>query len=143
MELRKVIGVLFDPGGAIGSRGEEVCDCGGEAILQRYATNIQGLIEINGYSAEPIALDEQFLMIGAPFSAEEALHKWDGQPVIASDGNGNHYFKRLRRSSAPIVVLESLEISGDFGPIVLTQKTGATTDLGCVWPVFGVLFERP
>ena len=49
--------------------------------------------------------------------------------MIAGDGDDNRYFKRLRRGEANTVVLESLEISGDFPPIVLTYQTGQTADL--------------
>jgi hypothetical protein len=55
----------------------------------------------------------------------------------------DRYFKRLRRAENNTVVLESLEISGDFPPVVLTYATNSTTDLKEVWPVLGVLFERP
>lgn len=83
------------------------------------------------------------LLIGNAISAEEALHQLDGRPVIAGDMADLRYFKRLRRGDSDTVVLESLEISGDFAPVVLTYRTGAATDLKEVWPVYGVLFEKP
>uniref|UniRef100_Q07LD3 Uncharacterized protein n=1 Tax=Rhodopseudomonas palustris (strain BisA53) TaxID=316055 RepID=Q07LD3_RHOP5 len=143
IQLHKVIGVLFDHNpGSIVIEGE-VSDCGGESILHRYATEVKGLVEVAGESAEPIALDGQMLMIGVAVSPDDALAKFEGRPVIAGDGNDNRYFKRLRRGEANTVVLESMEISGDFPPIVLTHRTGQLTDLKEVWPVYGVVFERP
>ncbi|WP_029351300.1 AAA family ATPase [Bosea sp. 117] len=143
LELHKVVGVLFDFGPSNPGQEGEVCDCGGESVIGRYAAEIKGLVEVMGDSAEPIALDGQMLMIGTPVSASDALAQLDGRPVIASNMAGERYFKRLRRAENDTVVLESLEISGDFAPVVLTHNTGAATDLKEVWPVHGVLFERP
>lgn len=143
LELHKVIGVLFDYGSAQVVGDGEVCDCGGESAVQRYAAEVKGLVEVVGNSAEPIALNGQMLLIGDPVSAEDALNSLDGRPVIAGDMADGRYFKRLRHGEGDTVVLESLEISGDFAPITLTHRTGAVTDLKEVWPVYGVLFERP
>ena len=143
LELHKVIGVLFDHGSTLPAGEGEVCDCGGEAVIQRYAAEVRGLVEVVGNSAEPIALNGQMLLIGAPISAEDALSRLDGRPVIAGDMSDDRYFKRLRRGEGDTVVLESLEISGDFSPVILTHRRGAVTDLKEVWPVHGVLFEWP
>ena len=143
LELHKVIGVLFDQGPSPAASEGEVCDCGGESVIQRYATDVKGLVEVVGDSAEPIALSGQMLLIGDPISAEDGLNRLNGRPVIAGDMADDRYFKRLRRGEGDTVVLESLEISGNFGPVVLTHRTGAATDLKEVWPVYGVLFEQP
>lgn len=143
LQLHKIIGVLFDHTPNLIGVEEEVCDCGGESVLHRYVTEVKGLVEVVGQSAEPIALDGQMLMIGASVAPDDALARFEGRPVIAGDGDDNRYFKRLRRGEANTVVLESLEISGDFPPVVLTYRTGQTTDLKDVWPVHGVLFEQP
>ncbi len=143
LQLHKIIGVLFDQNQSLVSGEGEVCDCGGESVLHRYATDVKGLVEVAGQSAEPVALDGQMLMIGDPVSPDDALTRFEGRPVIAGDEDDNRYFKRLRGGEANTVVLESLEISGDFPPVVLTHRTGQTTDLKEVWPVYGVLFERP
>jgi hypothetical protein len=100
-------------------------------------------VEVVGDSAEPIALGGQMLLIGDAVAAEDALSRLDGRPVIAGDTSDKRYFKRLRRGEGSTVVLESLEISGDFAPVVLTHQTGAISDLKDVWPVYGVLFEQP
>lgn len=143
LTLHKVVGVLFDPSGSSMSGNDEVSDCGGELSLSRYARAIKGVVEVAGHSAEPIALDGQLLLIGSPSSAGEALRHLEGQPVIASDADDNLYFKRLRYDGGSTVVLESLEIGGDYGPVVLSHKTGSSTDVVQLWPVHGVLFERP
>jgi len=143
LELHKIIGVLFDQVSHPSGADNEVEDCGGEAVLQRYVAAVKGLVEVAGQSAEPVALDGQMLMIGDPVTADDALRRFEGQPVIAGDEDDNRYFKRLRGGSAQTIVLESLEISGDFPPVVLTHHAGERTDLKEVWPVYGVLFEKP
>jgi hypothetical protein len=143
LELHKVIGVLFDYGPTPLAGDNEICDCGGESVIQHYATEVKGLVEVVGDSAEPIALGGQMLLIGDAVAAEDALSRLDGRPVIAGDTSDKRYFKRLRRGEGSTVVLESLEISGDFAPVVLTHQTGAISDLKDVWPVYGVLFEQP
>lgn len=143
IDLHKVIGVLFDDAFAHSPDRHEVIDCGGDAPLQKRIAPIQGLVEVAGDSAEPLALDKQFLFIGKPLDPTAALHSLEGRPVIAEDGEGYRYFKRLRSAGKSGVVLESLEISGEHAPIVLTLSTGNVTDLIQVWPVLGVLFERP
>ncbi len=143
IELHKVIGVLFDDEWAHSAEGHEVIDCGGDGALQKLIAPIQGLVEVSGDSAEPIALDKQFLFIAKPLDPSAALRSLEGRPVIAENGEGNRYFKRLRAGTKNTVVLESLEISGEHAPIVLTLDTGDVTDLIQVWPVLGVLFERP
>lgn len=146
LALYKVIGVLFDRGwrpAPLSGDDHEVCDCGGESALHHLTSTVLGLVEVAGQSAEPIALDGQFLLIGPPIAAPDALSRLEGRPVIASDGDDNRYFKRLRPTGPSNVALESLEISGDFPPVMLTHSTGASTDLAQVWPVLGVLFDRP
>lgn len=142
IELHQIVGVLFDHSQTFVGIAGEVDDCGGESALHRYATEVKGLVQINGHSAEPIALDGQMLMIGEPIPPNDALARFDGRPVIAGDGGDNRYFKRLRRGEENTVVLESLEISGDFPPVILTHQTRQTTDLKEIWPVYGVLFAQ-
>ena len=138
-----MIGVLFDYGPTTTAAEEEICDCGGVSVIQRYVNDVKGLVEVAGDSAEPIALDGQMLLIGDPISAEDALNRFDGRPVIAGDWRDERYFKRLRRGQNDSVVLESLETGGNFPPVLLSHQTGASADLKEVWPVYGVLFEKP
>lgn len=144
LSLRQVIGVIFDGYKSIsGNHGEmEICDCGGEASVKSAFSDMQGLVEVDGHSAEPHALDKQFLIISKPVSIDEANKRWEGRPVIAEDSNGSRYFKRYR-CGENIIVLESLEIGGNFAPIVLAGEEGATLHIKTIWPVLGVLFERP
>ena len=142
LTLRKIVGVLYDNGrGSSGQpAGLEVVECGGEAAITTIMSRARGLVEVSGHSAEPRALDKQFLIIGDPVPLKDAEMSLDGRPVIAEDSDGNRYFKRLRVETSSII-LESLEISGDFPPILLARPPGLLKHLAKVWPVFGVLFE--
>lgn len=144
LSLQKIVGVIFDRSKSISSKhGEmEICDCGGEAYVKSAFAGVQGLIEVTGHSAEPQALDKQFLLIGKPVTFEEADTQLEGRPVIAEDSTGSKYFKRYRAGGG-VVILESLEIGGAFAPIVLGRKQGAAPYVNTIWPVLGVLFERP
>lgn len=142
IETKKVVGVLFSSGAARAPAGVEICDCGGESAIHAVTAPVKGLVEVSGASAEPYALDGQMLMIGDAVIPAIASRDLDGRPVIASDAAGMRYFKRWR-SDGERVVLESLEIGGEFPPVVLTIGKGAETDVTQVWPVLGVLFEKP
>jgi SOS-response transcriptional repressor LexA len=143
LTMKKVVGVLYDAGKAgVGSVSEtEVIECGGEAVIGTILGSAKGLVEVNGHSAEPRALDKQFLIIGDLVSFEDAERKFEGHPVIAEDFDQSRYFKRLRFGSNEII-LESLEIGGDFPPIVLAKSPRALKHLEKIWPVLGVLFEK-
>lgn len=143
--LYKIIGVLFGHGGIPMARQDdhEVCDCGGEAALSYLTAGTLGLVKVTGHSAEPLVLHEQYLIVKRPISANEALRLLDGKPVIAEDNDRNYFFKRLRSQGAEHVFLESLDISGDYSPIVLRAPGQSENSLKQVWPVAGVLFELP
>ncbi len=111
--------------------------------MRSCTADMQGLVSVDGDSAEPHALDKQFLIIANPMPVPEACKKLEGQPVIAEDSSGSRYFKRLRSGGEGVVILESLEIGGDFPPIVLADKPGSALRIQTIWPVLGVLFERP
>lgn len=145
LTMQKVIGVLYDSGKtALGKvSSEEVCDCGGDSYVKTAFADMQGLISVEGHSAEPHALDKQFLIIANPMPVLEAYKKLEGQPVLAEDSSGSRYFKRLRSGGKGVMILESLEISGDFPPIVLADRPGSALHIQTIWPVLGVLFERP
>lgn len=144
LKLHQVIGVLFDnyASGSPAAAGMEVCDCGSEAVVTRLASNAF-LVEVVGQSAEPIALNGQYLIVKQAVTAEDALKRLDGKPIIAADTNDNLYFKRLRMASKESIVLESLDSGGDYGPIVLSPPGQGSNRLERVWPVVGVLFELP
>jgi energy-coupling factor transporter ATP-binding protein EcfA2 len=145
LTMQKIIGVIYGHEKAgLGQGGdEEICDCGGDSHVKAAFANMQGLISVDGYSAEPHALDKQFLIIANPMPVPEACKKLEGQPIIAEDSSGSRYFKRLRSGEEDLIILESLEIGGNFPPITLTSKPGSALHVQTIWPVLGVLFERP
>jgi hypothetical protein len=144
LTMKKVVGVLFDTAKTIGGQSSEmeVVECGGEAAITAILSRAKGLVVVSGHSAEPHALDKQFLIIGDSVSLKDAEKTLDGRPVIAEDSYQSRYFKRLRVESNNII-LESLEIGGDFPPILLAKTKGLLKHLTNIWPVMGVLFEKP
>lgn len=144
VKLHKIIGVLYEDAawGPPGSFDTEVCECAGEAVLSGVVTDALGLVEVMGQSAEPHALNGQYLIVGKQVSASDALKGLDGKPVIASDSDGNRYFKRLRVGQDR-VVLESLDSGGDYAPVILELPGSGSNCLHQLWPVAGVLFELP
>lgn len=144
LTMQKVIGVLYNSGKiSLAKADGEVCDCGGDSQIKAAFANMHGLVEVDGHSAEPHALHKQFLIIANSMPPSEAYKKLEGQPVIAEDSSGSRYFKRLRSGGKDLVILESLEIGGDFAPIVLAEGPGKSPYVHAIWPVLGVLFERP
>ena len=141
-ELRKVVGVLYDSAYSLPSDADnEVIDCGGNAAIKSIVQDSLGLVHVDGQSAEPYALDSQYLIVANPINADSAaLDAHDGHPVIAADSDGNHYFKRLRRVTDG-VVLESLDSGGVYPPVVLLPANSGSPCLDRIWPVLGVLFE--
>ena len=101
------------------------------------------LFKVNGRSAEPIALDGQFIMTQPVTLTLAALNKMDGRLVIAVDDSGARYFKRFRRHG-DIIVLESLNVDGTTPAEVLSLKgeLGFPRLTGML-EVVGVLFELP
>jgi hypothetical protein len=146
-EIRIVDGVLFSvPGTVRGSPfGSEAADLDRPINIMTHAGPDGSVWQVDGDSAAPVALDGQFLIVGAPVLGWEKLRALDGAPVFAtvedSGGDPERYFKRLRLAG-PVVVLESIETSGRFPPIVcyLTASPGLPT-LVQVAPVKGVLFQ--
>jgi hypothetical protein len=143
--LHKVIGVLY--GESIWKAPEqsemEVCECGGESVFNSLTAEALGLVEVAGQSAEPHALNGQYLIVEKEITALEALKTLDGKPIIAADTDDNRYFKRLRVMGTAGIVLESLDSGGDYGPVVLALPGTGANCLERVWPVAGILFELP
>jgi len=143
--LHHIIGVLYEEKawGAPKPTEMEICECMGASLLPTLTTNTMGLVEVVGQSAEPQALNGQYLIVRQEISIEEALRALDGKPVIACDTDDNRYFKRLRIPSNDQIVLESLDGGGYHGPVALAQPGKGKNCLERVWPVVGVLFELP
>jgi hypothetical protein len=102
-----------------------------------------GLYQVEGRSAEPYALDGQYLIVGTPSTSESRFEQNDGAMVLAVDEDGGHYFKRMRVADPETIVLESLDLTGREGAIVFRRKPGNRPILTDVIPVLGVLFELP
>src|SRR6185437_2133715 len=119
LNMKKIVGVLYNAGklSVAPSSGMEIVECGGEAVITEILSKATGLVEVSGHSAEPQALDKQFLIISDSISLKEAEKNFEGRPIIAEDSNQSRYFKRLRVDTNNII-LESLEIGGDFPPIL-------------------------
>ena len=101
------------------------------------------LFKVSGRSAEPIALDNQFILTQPVKLTSTSLTEMDGRLVIAVDDNGARYFKRFRRHAA-IIVLESLNPDGTAPAEILSLEgeLGLPRLTGML-EVVGVLFELP
>ncbi len=146
-EIRIVDGVLFSSHRDVGVAlsGNEAEDLGRQIDIMTHAGRDGSVWQVEGDSAVPVALDGQLLIIGAPVLEKERLRALDGTPVLAtvesSGGEPERYFKRLRLAGT-VVVLESIETSGRFPPIVCSLTPSQTLPLlKDVAPVKGVLFE--
>ena len=102
------------------------------------------VFEVQGSSAEPIALDKQYLI--AKSSTDDfsrVLARLDGKPVIAEDNDGYAFFKRLRVLEPGAIALESLDKTGAEGLVVLsTDRGGSSPLLTRVREVVGVIFDK-
>ena len=143
--LHKIIGVIYEEKAwcAPVTTEMEVCECAGESLLPNLAAKNLGLVEVVGQSAEPHALNGQYLIVRKEITVEEALKTLDGRPIIACDTDDNRYFKRLRITAIDQIVLESLDSGGYYGPVVLSLPGKGNNCLERIWPVVGVLFELP
>ncbi len=145
---RKIVGVLFaadrmQPGVAIDPVAEAVAlECDDRTVASLVDQTV--VFEVQGSSAEPIALENQFLLA----KPEEpdltvAVRELDGRPVIAESDENCSYFKRLRLLDPGSVVLESLDKSGSEGLVGLAidpEKQGPR--LMRVREVVGVVFDK-
>lgn len=145
IEPRKIVGTIFrsylSPS-TPKDDDKEIVPLTDTTIIPEALENAR-LFQVKGRSAEPIALEGQFLITHkVPFNAE-TIAELEGRLVIAVDENGARYFKRIRRHGS-IVVLESLnpdgmtpaELLSTDGALALPKLTGLLT-------VVGVLFELP
>ena len=142
--MKKVVGVLYDTAKSLTSQPSvmEIVECGGESVVASVFSKTNGVVDISGHSAEPMALDGQFLIIGQAVTLKDAEKVLDGRPVIVEASDNDRYFKRLR-VDANNVILESLEIGGNFPPILLDKSPGLLPHVTRIWPVLGVIFEKP
>jgi hypothetical protein len=101
------------------------------------------LLQVSGRSAEPIALDGQFIMTQPIGMTAATMAQMDGRLIIAVDENGVRYFKRFRPHGT-IIVLESLNPDGT-SPAELLSLQGelGLPRLAELLEVVGILFELP
>ena len=145
---RKIIGVLFaadklQPGDTVDPDTEATdLDANNRVVADLVADT--DVFEVQGSSAEPIALENQYLLAKrAKTDVQVALRELDGRPVIAEDSENCAFFKRLRVLDFKSVILESLDKTGSEGLIPLsTEPGGVTTLLTRVREVVGVIFDR-
>lgn len=144
IQPRKIVGVLYGAGRLRRATSDhEVESLDSTATLHSMLREVHGLYQVSGRSAEPYALDGQYLIVQSPSREPSRFIKNDGSLVLAIDEDGGHYFKRLRVLDQHVAVLESLDLSGREPSIILGRQPGDRTVLIEVIPVVGVLFELP
>ncbi|MCY4419783.1 MAG: ATP-binding protein [Gammaproteobacteria bacterium] len=144
----KIIGVLFaadqlQPGDRIGPDTEVTCLAADNRMVANLIANTD-VFEVQGSSAEPIALDQQYLLAkSARDDLAKALYELDGKPVIAEDSEDCAFFKRLRVLDAKSVILESLDKTGAEEMVRLsTDPEQPGPMLLRVREVVGVVFDK-
>ena len=83
------------------------------------------LLQVKGRSAEPIALDGQFLITRNIMKTAPEIKTLDGRPIVAVDEDGTRYFKRLQ-CFCQIAILESLNPDGTTASELLTFDDSLT-----------------
>ena len=142
-ELRKVVGTLF----AAHQLAVPSIDVNAEVVpledptVPREMLQEARLFQVEGRSAEPIALDGQYLITSDVELGIEHVRALEGRLIVAIDEDGVRYFKRLR-CNGDIVILESLNQDGTTGSELLSfDGSSGLTKLSQVREVIGVLFE--
>ncbi|MGJ5096274.1 AAA family ATPase [Bradyrhizobium oligotrophicum] len=145
IKQKKIVGTLFvshiasPPPHIVGQEVTEVIDL---PLVEKVLANAR-LFQVQGRSAEPIALDRQFLVTHPTAFSSDTLRRLDGRLVVAVDDGGERYFKRLRVHNK-LIVLESFNPDGSTPAQLLSldgsQGLPVLTDL---LEVVGILFELP
>ena len=144
-KLRKIVGTLFAahrlPIPALDPNAE-IVPLNDSNVLQQMLKGAR-LLEVQGRSAEPIALEGQFLITRDATTTTEQVKALDGRPVVAIDEDGTRYFKRLH-CRGDIAVLESLNQDGTTGAELLSfNGTQGFPRLAQTLEVIGVLLDLP
>jgi hypothetical protein len=142
LEYRKVVGTLFASRHGLIKLGADEIEAPENTDEYFRLLNEARLFKVQGRSAEPIALDGQYL-IASPKPVEPShLKQLEGRPVIAFDSEGTSYFKRLRHAQAGLFILESLNPDGTTAAELLSADgREGIPRLKEIVPVHGVLFE--
>ena len=145
---RKIVGVLFaaerlQPGGNVNSDAE-VTELEADDIVVADLIAGTDVFEVQGTSAEPIALNKQYLLAKrAAVDLSKSLREMDDKPVIVEDNEDCVYFKRLRILDETSVVLESLDKTGFEGLVRLSiDPSGQFPLLTRIREVVGVVFDK-
>ena len=142
---RKIVGTVFashlQPAAAK-DPNSDILPLPDASLIQDTLQNAR-LFEVKGRSAEPIALESQFLITRLVTFDEVHIKRMEGRLVVAVDDHGARYFKRLRLRG-PLVVLESLNPDGTT-PAELLSFDGSQglPVLTGLLEVRGILFEPP
>ncbi|MGY3487896.1 hypothetical protein ACVW1C_005779 [Bradyrhizobium sp. USDA 4011] len=145
VQQKKIVGTLFvshiaSPPPNIAS--QEVVAVNDLALVEKTLSNAR-LFQVQGRSAEPIALDGQFLATHPATFGPDTLKRLEGRLVVAVDETGERYFKRLRVHGS-LVVLESLNPDGTTAAQLLSlDGAHGLPRLTDLLEVVGVLFELP
>jgi hypothetical protein len=145
IDFRKIVGTLFTshlmPPPPIDPEREFVA-VSDPNILDKTLKGAR-LFKVEGRSAEPIALEGQFLITRDKSVKASAITSLDGRLVVGIDEDGTRYFKRLR-CHKKIVVLESLNPDGLTASEVLSLDGSHSLPMITeAIEVVGVLFELP
>jgi hypothetical protein len=143
--LRKIVGTLFASSRLPTPPKDENAEFTALSDLTVVNMLLQNakLFKVSGRSAEPVALDGQFIMTQPVTLKPGTLGEIDGRLVIAVDENGTRYFKRLRRHDA-IILLESINPDGTApGEILSLEGELGFPRLTGLLEVVGILFELP
>lgn len=144
----KIVGILFTtslvaPGTQADAENEATALDAEHVDVSRLVADTE-VFEVQGSSAEPIALDRQFLLAKQPSTNHaHSIRELDGRPVIAESSDGGAYFKRLRHIGGGNVALESLDKAGREPLVLLSlDETGGSDYLVRVREVVGVVFDK-
>ena len=144
-ETRKIIGTVFTSRFLPVPQSkatEEVVPLKDTNILKQLSDGAK-LFKVQGRSAEPIALNDQFLMTRNAVTTKQEILGLQGCPVVAFDENGARYFKRLHCTGSA-AILESLNPDGSTAAEILSFSDSAEfPKITHVLEVIGVLFEIP
>jgi hypothetical protein len=144
-QFRKIVGTVFAahtlPTPAMDAHREFV-PLADASVLTKLLHGAR-LFQVKGRSAEPIALENQFLITREATKTLEEIKALDRCPIVAIDEDGTRYFKRLH-CSGQVAVLESLNPDGTTAAELLSfDGSAGFPRITHALEVIGVLFELP